>query len=169
MEDKILLLIQFGVELIRFWLGMAVLFGGRLRRIWAGGISYVLFAGLLFLGNMQILELSLLMWGNVFLISFITTKPPQSKKWSWTLFNAFILMYQEELISMIVDGLVYYQGETITEYRLDLIVSVVSLAVIGFAVFFYRKKPEICHVYKKKYDAYGDICGNGNCVCYRGT
>ena len=130
MEDKILLLIQFGVELIRFWVGMTVIFGGTLRKKWIAVIAYGLFAVLLFAGNIDVLTLGVIMWVIVLVAVMFTVEKPAGRNWIWKLYCGFILVYQQELVCIIVNNLILYRWNAFTQFEIELINSVISLIIV---------------------------------------
>lgn len=142
MEEKILLVLEFGSELARMWIAITFLFGGRIKRIWAGVTAYALFAGFLFFGIIPHLEAGLIMWGVIMIVYFVTTQPPALQGWKWKIRNGFLLLYQEELICLLVNNIIYYRLQIVTDEEKELLGSALSLIIIIIAAIIYNKYKE---------------------------
>lgn len=143
MEDKVLIVIQFGVELIRLWVGMFFLFRAKVKRVWLGIIGYALFMILSFLCNIQLLPLILLMWSFVIVICFLTIMLPEGRNWKWKIFDIFILMYLEELINMMMDNMAICRWKTVSDYELEFFYSIINFIFIGFISYIFQKSKKI--------------------------
>lgn len=139
MEDKILLCMQFGVELIRFWFGMTVIFGAKTRWVWSVATAYVLFVGVVFISNISIMDAGMIMWGLVFASFAIVIETPLAKDWKWKLYCGFILFYQEELVCIVAKNIIHYYGNMFSKYEMELVNSVFSLIIIILIGFIYKK------------------------------
>lgn len=139
MEDKILLCMQFGVELIRFWFGMTVIFGAKTRRVWSVATTYILFVGVVFISNISILDAGMVMWGLIFASFAIVIEAPSAKDWKWKLYCGFTLFYQEELVCIVAKNIIHYYGNMFSKYEMELVNSVFSLIIIVLIGFIYKK------------------------------
>lgn len=138
MEDKILLFLQFGTELIRMWIGMSMIFGFQLTKKWSAGLTYALFSIVLFTGVLHTSDMGVIMWVLIFALFLITIKTPESKDWKWKLLCGFVLLYQEELICIIVGDVLHLYWNDITIEVQEMINSFISLVTLGVIGYFYR-------------------------------
>lgn len=139
MEDKVLIVVQFIVELIRLWVGMLFLFSAKVKRVWLGIIGYALFMLLSFLCNVHPLPLILFMWSFVIVICFFTIMLPEGRNWKWKIFDIFILMYLEELINMMMDNMAICRWKAVSDYELEFFYSIINLIFIGFISYIFLK------------------------------
>ena len=139
MKDKVVIVAQFGVELIRLWVGMFFLFSAKVKWGWLGIIGYALFMLLSFLCNIHPLLLILLMWSFVMVICFLTITLPAGRNWQWKIFDIFILMYLEELISMMINNMAIPCWKTVSDYEQEIFYSIINLIFIGVISFIFLK------------------------------
>lgn len=138
MEDKILLLIQFGVEIIRMWVGMSIIFGFRLTKKWSAALTYGLFSIALFTDMIHVTDMGVIMWGLIFVLFMITIEIPVSRDWKWKLLCGFILLLQEELICIALGDVLHFNWINITLREQECINSIVTFVTIGVVGYFYR-------------------------------
>lgn len=135
MEDKILIIAQYGIELARLWLGMVFLFHGKIKRAWLGLVSYIVLIGIAFLTDIDDLSLILLMWLFAIVGCSLTIVPKTEKKYRVIVFDVFILMYIEQLICMIVENMVNHYWNVQFDYKLEFFCSILNLLILGFIIF----------------------------------
>lgn len=145
MEDKILIITQYGIELVRLWLGMVFLFRGKIKRAWLGLVSYIVLIGIAFLTDIDDLSLILLMWLFAIAGCSLTIVPKTEKKYRVIVFGVFILMYIEQLICMIVENIVNHYWNIQFDYRLEFVCSILNLVVLGCIIFVSSKIRDIFH------------------------
>lgn len=138
LEEKILLFVQFVLEVLRISIAVQFLFGGKIKRIWfaaGGGIFFIVF---LYIGKMPYVESALVMWGIILLLYFLTTDKPLLQHWTWRMRKGFLLYYQEELISLLVEDVTYFQWKQITDAEIEFLSSILSFMVMTILCVIYR-------------------------------
>lgn len=130
MEDRILIVLQYGIELIRLWIGMIFLFQAKLKKLWLGLIGYGVLIGIAFLTNIENISLIVLMWMLVIVGCSLTVFPAAGKKYRTTVFDIFILIYLEQLVCMIIDNIANHYWGIQFNFKLELFCSLLNLAVL---------------------------------------
>lgn len=125
MEEKIILILQFGLEWVYLLIGFTALFGGKIKRRWLPVFVYVglavvvcqndVHANPLLMSRIEVIGFLLI---NVFCFFVVSTK--SAKKITWILERLIILTYLDELMTMLVNSVVDLCGIQIIEYRLQL-------------------------------------------------
>lgn len=146
MEEKIVLILQFGLELAYLLIGFTALFGGKLIRKWLLVLCYAGFGFGVCLNDIhsnQLLMDRLVVVGallaNVLCFFVISTDNP--KKIRWIIVRLIILTYLDELMTMIVKSVVELCGIRISEEWLYLFgYAVNTFVMILIAVIYSRYK-----------------------------
>lgn len=138
MEDKILLLIQLGLEILRLYIGMGLIFGFEIKRKWFAILSYCLFGVLLFTRWIAFDNMRIIMLGIVFILYFIGLKTPVEKDWRWKLFCGFILLMQVEIIGVILDALPL-AWKNLSFREQECVGSAIALVTLGLIGYYYKK------------------------------
>lgn len=125
MEEKIILILQFGLEWAYLLLGFTALFGGKIKRRWLPVFVYAGFAAAvcqidvhtnpLLMSRIEVIGFLLINMSCFFVVSARSTK-----KIRWILERLIILTYLDELMTMIVNSIVDLCGIPITAYHLQL-------------------------------------------------
>lgn len=139
MEETILLFIQFGLELIRIWIGTRFIFGCQITKKWFVALVYGIFCIVLFAGWIPTTDMGMIMWGIIILLYFVTIKMPVSKDWRWKIFYGFILLYQEELLCIVVGDTLFFLWDDIKMEEQDVINSLISLLFVAIVGCLYKK------------------------------
>lgn len=143
MVDRVLLIMEFGVELIRILFGMTVIFGAKLRKVWAVVIIYGIFIGVTLIESMDIHVLGLVMWLLVIVLYVITIEFMPSKNRKSKLYCGFILFYMEEFICIVMDDIVYFFFDEFIDFQIkELLNSIVSLITVCLIGIIYRVRAE---------------------------
>lgn len=115
MEERIVLILQFGLELTYILIGFTTLFGGKLKRKWLLLLCYAGFGVCICSNNVhsdQLLmnKIGVMGWllANVLCFFVISTENPQKVR--WTIVRLIILTYVDELMTMIVKSVVEICG-----------------------------------------------------------
>ncbi len=150
--EKIALAIIYGLELVRMWIMIPFLFGGKIKRAWLGIVGYAVFIGFIFHQNYSFSSSGIVMIAMIFGTLLLTTEDNIHTDWSWYFKTGFVFLYQEELISMLVRDITYYKGKLLEEYMLNVIDSILSLIIMLIVVILlhkYKGKVQMKGIYNR--------------------
>lgn len=147
MEEKIVLLLQFGLELAYLLIGFTALFGGKLKRKWLLVLCYAGFGVGICLNDIHsnpLLMDRLVVVGALLanVLCFFVISTENSKKIRWTMVRLIILTYLDELMTMIVKSVVELCGIRISEEWLYLFGYAVNTFVIILIAGIYSRYKE---------------------------
>lgn len=102
-------------------------------------LVYGVFAIALFSNVILISDMGIVMWMLIIIVYVITIMIPEWKNWQWKLLCGFTLLYQEELISIIVGDALHFWWNSIALREQECITSAIALITIGVPGYFYKK------------------------------
>ena len=139
MNDVIYINMQFGLNIAFLWVGAVVLFGGKIKRIWLGSLSYIVFLGMTLLGDLDIDFLGFVLSIMVIICYVLTTEFLVTNRRIKKFTVLCILLYLQELFVMILAKAIYLYRTEMEEQKWNTINSLWSLFIISGISFFYSR------------------------------
>lgn len=143
MIEKIMLILQFGLRLLNFWLAFKLLFSGKIKNRYFGAIGYLGYAGYVFYYSPSYIDGYLNILPSIIFIMLLTVTPPYKHKTGWFLLCIAIIFYIEETIASVIRWIVFRYAPNMEEFVQDIWLSLLLFVVILVLGEIYRYKAVI--------------------------
>lgn len=151
MGEKELLIIEFGMKLVLFRIGMGMFFQRKVKRWWLEVLGYMFFSCLCIWGRMSSMELEGILWLIIISLQFLTIRVSDVKQYGWIVVQIFVVCYIEEIGRMVVADVVNIDSTAEMQKWMDLAGNLLAIWILGilFCIslvvgdrsdFFYKEK-----------------------------
>lgn len=148
MEEKIILILQYSLELAYILIGFTALFGGKIKRSWLITFGYVSFVALVCVSDVRANQLlmdkiGIMGWLLIYVLCFFVISTENISKIRWVIVRLIILTYLDELMSMFVKSLLDLCGIRMVKnhlYLLEYAVNLLMMILIVGIISRYKEK-----------------------------
>lgn len=144
MEDKILILMRYIVELLYFWIGTTVLFHRKIQKRWSVFLGGIILAGLFFFADIDVMNLRLFSSIILFVVLIISIAPSKFKQEISKWYIIFGLTYLEVLFDMIIENMVFGKLGSFFD-KFDFVKIIIYVVLIKVVADIYYKYHEFFH------------------------